>query len=138
MANETALKSNLFMRLLVEAEGVRELRTFSPGWGLIFKILAASYSVLLIYSVTSSTWSSSAIRGLFIMFVSCMIFMRYPARAASLRHRPSAIDFVLIVLSVAAFGNFILEYEQMAWRAGAATLRDVVFGVIAIALVLEA
>src|SRR3990172_7130454 len=99
--------------------------------------MAAIYSVVLIYSVTSTYWSSSDLRGMFIMFVTCMVFMRYPATRKSPLHRPSAVDFVLIVLSVATFGNFVLDYEQMAWRAGSATARDVIFGVIAIGLVLE-
>jgi TRAP transporter 4TM/12TM fusion protein len=137
VTSKTAIKPNLFLRLLEEAEGVRALRTFSGAWRGIFKTMAACYSIVLIYSVTSSTWSSSALRGLFIMFVTCMIFMRYPAARKSPMHRPSAVDFVLILLSVAAFGNFVLDYEQMAWRAGAATARDVIFGVIAIGLVLE-
>jgi TRAP transporter 4TM/12TM fusion protein len=135
--NEIAVKPNLFFRLLQEAEGARTLRVFSGAWRGIFKTLAASYSVLLIYSVTSNQWSSSVLRGLFIMFVSCMVFMRYPARARSPMHRPSVVDMMLIVLSIAAFGNFVVDYEQMAWRAGAATTRDIVFGVLAIALVLE-
>ncbi|MCC6532992.1 MAG: TRAP transporter fused permease subunit [Burkholderiales bacterium] len=137
MASETTVKPNLFLRLIEESEGVRALRTFTGAWKVIFKTLAASYSVVLIYSVLTTQWSSSDLRGLFIMFVTCMIFMRYPATRKSPRHRPSAIDFVLIALSVATFGNFVVDYEQMAWRAGSPTMRDVVFGVIAIALVLE-
>lgn len=137
MAHDTSIKPNLFLRLIEESEGVRALRAFSGAWHVIFRTVAASYSVLLIYSVTTSTWSSSAIRGLFIMFVTCMIFMRYPATSKSPIHRPSVVDFVLILLSVATFGNFVADYEQMAWRAGSPTVRDVVFGVIAIALVLE-
>jgi TRAP transporter 4TM/12TM fusion protein len=138
VANETVLKSNWFLRLLEESEGMRTLRSFTGAWRAIFKVLAAAYSVVLIYSVTANQWSSSVLRGLFIMFISCMVFMRYPARAKSPLHRPSAVDFMLIALSVAAFGNFVVDYEQMAWRAGAPTLRDLIFGVIAIGLVLEA
>lgn len=137
MAHDVTIKPNLFLRLLEEAEGVRVLRTFSGAWRGIFKTLAATYSVVLIYSVVTNYWTSSALRGLFIMFVTCMIFMRYPANRKSPLHRPSAVDFVLIVLSVVVFGNFVMDYEQMALRAGAATARDVIFGVIAIALVME-
>lgn len=137
MTHETAVKPNLFLRLLEEAEGVRALRTFSGAWRAIFRTIAASYSVLLIYSVISNRWTSSELRGMFIMLVAIMVFLRYPASGRSPLHRPSAVDFVLIVLSVAAFGNFVLDYEQMAWRAGSPTTRDVVFGVIAIALVME-
>ncbi|MBI3937858.1 MAG: TRAP transporter fused permease subunit [Betaproteobacteria bacterium] len=137
MTHETAVKPNLFLRLIEESEGVRPLRTFTGAWRGIFKTMAACYSVVLIYSVLSNQWSSSDLRGLFIMFVTCMVFMRYPATRRSPLHRPSAVDFVLIVLSVAAFGNFVVEYEQMAWRAGSPTTRDVIFGVVAIVLVLE-
>src|SRR3989304_6348524 len=132
MANDATIKPNLFLKLLEESEGVRVLRTFSGVWRGIYKTLAAVYSVVLIYSVTSTFWSTSDLRGMFIMFVTCMVFMRYPATRKSPLHRPSAGDFLLIVLSVAAFGNFVLDYEQMAWRAGAPTARGVIFGVIAL------
>jgi len=137
MANDATIKPNLFLKLLEESEGVRLLRTFSGAWRSLYRTLAVVYSVVLIYSVISTHWSSSELRGMFIMFVTCMVFMRYPATRKSPRHRPSAVDFVLIALSVAAFANFVVDYEQMAWRAGSATARDVIFGVIAIGLVLE-
>ncbi|MBI4195091.1 MAG: TRAP transporter large permease subunit, partial [Betaproteobacteria bacterium] len=138
MANDATIKPSRFQRLLQESEGVRAIRTFSGAWHGIFKTVAAGYSVLLIYSVISSQWTSAELRGMFIMLVAVMIFLRDPATGKSPMHRPSAVDFVLILLSVAAFGNFDLDYEQMAWRAGAPTMRDVIFGVIAIGLVLEA
>ena len=93
MANEAVIKPNLFLRLLEEAEGVRRVRAFTGAWQVIFKVVAASYSVLLIYSVTANQWTSSDLRGLFVLFVACMIFMRYPANARSPMHRPSAVDF---------------------------------------------
>jgi len=137
VSNAPALTSSRFLRLLHEFEGTRTLRAFSPAWALGFKILAAGYSLVLIYSVTISQFSSATLRGLFILAISCMVFMRYPARGASPLHRPSVVDLGLIALSIAAFGNFILDYDEMAWRTGAPNTRDLVFGVIAIGLVLE-
>lgn len=138
MANDAAIKPNLFLRLIEEAEGVRTVRTFSGAWHAIFKTTAACYSLVLIYSVTASHWNSSDLRGLFIMFVTCMVLMRYPASRRSPLDRPSVLDLVLIVLSIATFGNFVVDYDAMAWRAGSPTMRDVVFGAVAIVLVLEA
>ena len=108
----------------IDLEGARVLRTFSGPWLHVFKVLAASYSLVLIYSVTVSLWSSSTLRGLFIMAITCMIFMRYPATRRSPLHRPSAIDLVLIALSIATFGNFVVDYEEMAWRTGAPKARQ--------------
>jgi TRAP transporter 4TM/12TM fusion protein len=76
-------------------------------------------------------------RGLFLLFILIMIFMKYPASRKSPMNRPSAIDFFLIFMSIVVFGNFILDYQEMAWRAGLPNTRDVIFGLIAIAMVLE-
>ncbi|MBI3043701.1 MAG: TRAP transporter fused permease subunit [Betaproteobacteria bacterium] len=138
MTIEATIQPSRFQRLLQESEGVRAIRTFSGAWRGLFKTVAAGYSVMLIYSVMSSQWTSADLRGMFIMLVSVMIFLRYPATRKSPMHRPSAVDFILIVLSVAAFGNFVLDYEQMAWRVGEPTARDVILGIVAIGLVLEA
>jgi TRAP transporter 4TM/12TM fusion protein len=138
VSNPPAIELNRFQRLLQEWEGARTLRTFRGAWLHTFKVLAASYSLVLIYSVTMSLWSSSTLRGLFIMAITCMVFMRYPATRGSPLHRPSAVDMLLIALSVLAFGNFVVDYEEMAWRTGAPNMRDLVFGTLAIALVLEA
>lgn len=138
MTAQAPVEGNFFLRLVEQAEGVRAVRSFSGAWQGLYRTLAACYSVVLIYSVISAHWSTSDLRGLFILFITSMVFMRYPAGRRSPRHRPSAMDFVLVALSVAAFGNFVVDYEQMAWRAGSPTARDVAFGAIAIALVLEA
>jgi TRAP transporter 4TM/12TM fusion protein len=127
----------LFLRLLEESEVTRIQRKFDHPWGSIFKITAVAYSLILIYSVTTNAWPSSVIRSLFLMLINIMIFWRYPAWKKSPLNRPSLVDFVLILLSVVAFGNFALDYEAMAWRSGLASTRDLVFGVIAVVLVLE-
>jgi TRAP transporter 4TM/12TM fusion protein len=138
VTDSSTIELNRFQRLLQEWEGARVLRTFGGPWLHVFKVLAAAYSLVLIYSVTMSLWSSSTLRGLFIMAITCMVFMRYPATRRSPLHRPSVVDLVLIALSIATFGNFVADYEEMAWRTGAPNMRDLVFGAIAIALVLEA
>jgi TRAP transporter 4TM/12TM fusion protein len=137
VASAPEITTNRFLQVLHEFEGARMLRQFSGAWARGFKLLAAAYSLILLYSVTISQFSSATLRGLFILAITCMVFMRYPARRTSPMHRPSAVDFVLIALSVAAFGNFIVDYEEMAWRTGAPNTRDLVFGVISIVLVLE-
>lgn len=137
MANEPAIAGNRFYRLLQDWEGARLMRAFEGPWKHVFKFIAASYSVLLIYSVTMSQWASSTLRGIFILAITCMVLLRYPATRQSPLHRPSAIDMVLILLAVATFGNFVIDYEEMAWRTGAPNVRDIVFGSIAVVLVLE-
>lgn len=134
----TVTTSNRLFRVIEKSEGARRIREFSPGWSIAFRSLAAFYSVFLITSVVANMWSSSTLRATFIMLVTTMIFLRYPGTKNSPLHRPSVLDFLMIGLAIAAFGNFVLDYSNMAWRAGAATTRDTVFGLLAIAVVLEA
>lgn len=136
MASENVSK-NIFLRLIEESEILRVRRKFEGAWDILFKIIASSYSVFLIYSVVSGNWPSWIIRGMFILFILVMIFMKYPARKKSPMHRPSLVDLVLILLTITALGNFVLDYEEMAWRAGLPNERDLIFGLITIPLVLE-
>ena len=113
-------------------------RVFGPVWGGVFGVLAAAYSLALIYSAIDKTTSSAVFRGGFLLAITSMVFLKYPARRGAPLTRPSVVDLGLVGLSFLAFGNFIIDYDNMAWRAGAATQRDIYLGIVAVGLVLEA
>jgi TRAP transporter 4TM/12TM fusion protein len=136
MSSEITNK-NIFLRLIEESEVIRFRRELKGFWEILFKGIAGGYSVTLIYSVVGGRWPSWIVRGIFLLFILVMIFMKYPAKKRSPLNRPSLVDFFLILLTITSFGNFVLDYEDMAWRAGLPNLRDVIFGLIAIVLVLE-
>lgn len=112
-------------------------REFTSFWKWLFLVLAATYSLGLLYGVLNTTMPSSLLRGAFLFAISAMIFLRYPATVLSPRHRPSIVDILFIVAAAIAFGNFVIDYNQMAWRAGSANQRDVILGTIALFIVLE-
>lgn len=132
------IQKSFFVRIIEEAEGARRRREFKGFWDILFKLVAASYSLFLIYTAVAGWVPSSFIRGLFILFITVMILMKYPAGKKSPIDRPSVIDFVLIGIAIPTFLNFCLYYDQMAWRAGEPVLADVFFGILAIIIVLEA
>ncbi len=138
LVSASEIKKNFFLRFIEESEITRERRDFRGFWDMLFKLVAASYSLFLIYTAVSGVFPSSFIRGLFILFITVMIFLKYPGRKRSPVHRPSVVDLVLIGFAIPTFVNFCLSYDQMAWRAGEPVLGDIVFGMIAIVLVLEA
>ena len=100
----------LFLKFVEETEASNKQRVFKGVWELLYKLIAVSYSLFLIYTAISAVIPSSFIRGLFILFITVMIFMRYPALKHSPMHRPSAIDFILIALAIPTFVNFCLQY----------------------------
>ena len=138
MPTSSKARQSRFLQLLEEAEGTRAVREFAGFWKHAYKLLAATYSLLLILAVLVDDVGTSTLRGGFLLAILTLVFLRYPATRNAPRDRPGALDLVLIALTVLAFGNFIVDYENMAWRAGTATTRDLVLGTIAIALALEA
>lgn len=138
MSVSGAAASSRFLRLLEEAEGTRTVRSFEGAWKHVYQGLAATYSLLLILMVLVDDVSPAMQRGGFLLAILTLVFLRFPGSRRAPRHRPGWLDVVLIVLAVLAFGNFIVDHQNMAWRAGTATARDLVFGTIAIVLVMEA
>ena len=127
-----------FRRNFEALEVTRISRDLKRGWKVLFNVLAGSYSLFLIIGAVYSGFTPQIIRGFFMLFVSAMIFIKYPARSKSPLNRPSAVDFIFILMSIGAFGNFGLYYDDMAWRIGSPSTGDVFWGIIAIVIVLEA
>ncbi len=127
-----------FIRRTFEALEVRRVqRDFERFWGILFKIIAASYSLFLIVGAVYGRITPQMIRGLFMLFISMMIFMKYPARKTSPLRRPSLVDFIFIAFSAGAFGNFAFNYDAMAWRSGSPNFNDIFWGIVAVLIVLE-
>lgn len=113
-------------------------RPFTPRWNLVFRSAAALYSLGLLYTVFDASLPSSALRALFLFAMTSLVFLRFPASAMSPTDRPSPIDLLLIVAGAVVFGNFMIDYNHMAWRAGSANGRDILCGTVALLLALEA
>ena len=129
---------NIFVKFVRESEITRKKRDLRGFWNSFFKVVAATYSIFLIYTAVSGAFPSSFIRGFFVFFITWMALLQYPAGKRSPMHRPSVADFALMGLSIPTFGNFALGYNHMALRAGVPVFSDIFFGIISIILVFEA
>jgi TRAP transporter 4TM/12TM fusion protein len=74
-----------------------------------------------------------------LTFATVLIFLLRPFYGNSPQHRPSAIDFILCLLSVSVLLYVNHDLQGLAWRSGVdPTSWDVVFGIIMLVLLLEA
>ena len=128
---------DFFRKVFESLEIRRTQRDFEGFWKILFKIIAACYSLFLIVGTVYGRITPQMIRGLFMLFISTMIFMKYPGRKNSPLHRPSLIDFIFIAFSIGTFGNFAFNYDAMAWRSGSPNFNDIFWGIVAILIVLE-
>ncbi|HVE77969.1 MAG TPA: TRAP transporter fused permease subunit [Gemmatimonadaceae bacterium] len=77
-------------------------------------------------------------RAAFLLVALALTFLLVPASRRSPRTAPSALDWALVVLAVAALAWPIIDRGDFPYRAATPTPLDVALGAVAIALVLEA
>ena len=74
---------------------------------------------------------------LYIFFTGILTFLSFPARERSPRHRPSAVDIVLFVITLIILLNYITNFADRGQRAGIIEWHDVIMGVLAIVISVE-
>ncbi len=103
----------------------------------IFEICAVLFVGFYIYSAGFGTSSEQYHLGLYLLFTFVLIGLLYKFRHRSPSSRPSIIDILLIVLSVCSIGYWIIDYPNIADRAGAYTQLDVFMGALGLIVSFE-
>ena len=123
-------------RWLLRVEGPK--RTLEGAFALAFSLTAAGFSLWYLYTSGFGLVSTETNRGLYLMLTSVLVFLLYPAHRGSPRHRPSAIDLVLLALTVLSIGYWIDQYVSYAmFRVSTPNQWDLAMAVIAIVVMLE-
>jgi len=123
-------------RWLLRVEGQR--RTLEGPFALAFSLTGAAFSLWYLYTSGFGLVSTETNRGLYLMLTSVLVFLLYPARSGSPRHRPSVIDLALIALTVASIGYWIDQYVSYAmFRVSSPNRWDLAMALVAIAVMLE-
>jgi TRAP transporter 4TM/12TM fusion protein len=76
--------------------------------------------------------------GVFLALFLASTFINIPAHSKSSREKVPWYDAILALISMVIFGNVALFYPELVLRIGFAQTQEVLFGIIAITLVLEA
>lgn len=102
-----------------------------------FEICAVLFVGFYIYSAGFGTSSEQYHLGLYLLFTFVLIGILYKFRHGSPSSRPSIIDILLVVLSVCSIGYWIVDYANIADRAGAFTQLDIVMGALGLIVSFE-
>ena len=117
-------------------EGKR--RTISGYYAVIYGLIAAGFSLWYMYTSGFGLVSTETNRGFYLLFTSVLVFIGYPARKGAPNDRPSIIDLVFIIMSVASIGYWMDQYVPYAmFRVSDPNTWDLVMGGCAIIVVLE-
>lgn len=118
---------------------MRKLKGFYKYFIYILGIIMVLYTVS---SITVIPWDPWIFRAVHLTFALIMIFWLVPPKKNDQtikEEKPSILDIILSLLSVAVLLYIIVEFDELIYRVGAIpTQMDIVIGIILIIVVLEA
>ncbi|MXV77186.1 TRAP transporter fused permease subunit [Candidatus Poribacteria bacterium] len=103
----------------------------------IFAVSAVFFVAVYIYSAGFGSAAEQYHLGLYLLFTFSLIGILYKFRQDSPAFRPSIFDIILVALSIVSIGYWIIEYPDLANRAGAYTGVDIVMGGIGLIISFE-
>lgn len=103
----------------------------------IFAVSAVFFVAVYIYSAGFGSAAEQYHLGLYLLFTFSLIGILYKFRQDSPAFRPSIFDIILVALSIVSIGYWIIEYPDLANRAGAYTGVDIVMGGIGLMISFE-
>jgi len=106
-------------------------------WGLAAQLILGGTALFYLIGAAYGVVSLQYNRGIAVLYSLAAGFLLYSGSSRSRSDRPSALDLFFIVISIAGVWYWILEHENVAYRAGAYTALDVTMGTIVTLMALE-
>jgi len=82
-------------------------------------------------------WRPYFLRPIYLLFAIVLVFLLYPASTKSPQDRPSVLDWLFIGGGIITCLYYLMNFEELAYRAGFWTTTDTALGIILIMIVLE-
>jgi TRAP transporter 4TM/12TM fusion protein len=122
----------------VTADAERAAMRAPAGWaGRAAAILSASLAAYALYWVLFIV-QPQVYRVSFLLVALTLTFLLFPARAGEKTPRVAATDWLLVALTILALGWPLVDFAHFVYRAAEPSSADLVLGIVAIGLVLEA
>jgi TRAP transporter 4TM/12TM fusion protein len=113
-------------------------RALRGPYAVVYALVAAAFSIWYLYTSGFGLVSTETNRGFYLMFTSVLVFLGFPARRGTPKHRPSVFDWLLVALTVVSITYWMDQYVPYAmFRVSAPNQWDFVMGLIAIVVIME-
>ena len=113
-------------------------RALSGYWDIAVRIILGGTALYYIWASTIGVVSLQYFRGIAILYSLVLPLLLYKGWKRDSDNRPSVLDLMLAAGATAGVVYWIVNYEQMAYRAGDYTAVDVSMGVIVTIVAIEA
>jgi TRAP transporter 4TM/12TM fusion protein len=120
-----------------DAEGIRP-QELSPRWHGAVTLIGVAMGAFHLYTAATFVLAPMVQRSIHLAFALALLFICYPASNRKRLGRPTALSLAIGLLAVASCLYILAGWEEMTERTTDPFTLDLVFGVIAVAVVLEA
>lgn len=124
--------------LLAELDPESDYRRLGGFVAKVVSAIAITFSLFQLYTAAFGVLDAHLQRSVHLAFGLCLVFLLYPTRKSWSRHKLHWFDLLLACLGAAAPLYIVFNYHELVMRAGMVTPTDLVVGLLAIALVIEA
>jgi len=114
-----------------------QARVLTGYWNLAVRFLMGGLALYYIWAATVGVVSLQYFRGIAILYSLVVPLLLYKGWSRDRADRPSWLDLLLAAGAAAGVIYWIVNYEQMAYRAGDYTAVDVWLGVAVIVVAIE-
>ena len=127
-------------QLLEETDADARMRDYRGTWEKIIVTLLVAWAGFQLYFSTIGIISAMNLRAFHCMFLLIFTFLLFPMTKKENRKKtkPSPIDLVLILLTIATFGYLIANYTRIVRGGGFLTSTELIVAAVGLLLVLEA
>lgn len=114
-----------------------QARALSGHWNPAVRFLMGALALYYIWAATVGVVSLQYFRGIAVLYSLVVPLLLYKAWSGDRADAPSWLDLLLAAGAAAGVVYWIVNYEQMAYRAGDYTATDVWLGVAVIVVAIE-
>ena len=127
-------------QLLEETDADARMRSYDGMWGKVIVALLVAWAGFQLYFSTIGIISAMNLRAFHCMFLLIFTFLLFPMTKKEKRKKtkPTALDLVLIVLTIVTFGYLIANYTCIVRGGGFLTSTELIVAAVGLLLVLEA
>lgn len=129
-----------FLNWFVNLAGLATPRTLTGYSRIVYKCIGIFFSMLFLYTAGPAFIIRVPIqwhRGLYVLLMSVMIFIKYPATGKSPKDRISAVDWLWIAAAITTFGYWIIEFNGLLMRVGNLLPYEYYLAALAVIICLE-
>ncbi|QEK11343.1 TRAP transporter permease [Crassaminicella thermophila] len=106
--------------------------------GIIVFIMCIGLSLFHLYTAWAGPLVTLMHRAVHTAVVMSLVFILYPFSKKSSKKKPAILDWFFALLSLGLGMYIVINYKALVMRAGMPSSTDMIFGIMAILLVLEA